>query len=1055
MPAATPQGAVGTHYRAFISYSSLDDTWGKTLHRTVERYRIPSRLVGTVTRAGEIPRRLFPVYRDRDEAAAEADLGDALKEALRRSEWLIVICSPRSARSLWVNEEVHTFKRMGKAGRILCAIVDGEPNASNIPARAGEECFCEALRFHLAPDGKLGTERTEPIAADFRKTGDGPHGAKIKLIAGLLGVSFDELAQRDRAARRHRQALIWAGVTATALVTAAGAYLVTEPERARLKEQAEQERQSSTQARAAREQAERDAAAAAIRERQTEQAQQIEESLRLAQAARQLLDEEKPGAALKAALRALPIPGGTSRPFVDDAYVALLLALNRLSLSTAIRAEAKRLNSLAVDEGGTRAVTVGEAGAVHLWNLKTLERAAPLTHPEGKTAHSATFDPAGRRIVAQVASGAIAIWDSESRKFLGESSPLPLVHSASEFAFSADGSLMLVPSGNTLNAWLIDTANGSIRRRLGPEGNTPATPAVVALSADGALAALGNRLSPIVTVYNTKTGDEKRLEHHKLGIRTLSFGPRGLLISAAGDPEAVIWNGANGSVAMTSGLAVDRAGNRQLPVLGALFEQHRLLVFGSRGAAYYDLPETLSEMHMTFKSLPLNLKRVSIATETFRDLTAFHKTSPLMLTSDGKDVFVWHTGDGSLATIIQRSSREQFVLRVAFGGSPDEIVVAQQDGVVRVHDLRIGAPARRFDAIRASDIARKAISIQRKLLAQHSFETVEIFNLVTGDRIAAWRLGTIALRDLQFDPAGRRLVAALGDDTVRLFEIDARRETFQFEAGSGENTPTARFSADGKRVVAANFADRRVRVWDAETGERRADLHLPEGNYVSRAEFVPGQPDHVLIVVRNAFAIVDSKAATNLWTKKTGAADLRDAGFDESGSRLVTLADDVRVWDVAKQQLLAAIKGRFAIAKLDPKGRFVATGSDTGQATIWDAESGKEVARLNGHRRAISSIAFDRDSATLVTADVEGVAIVWRAGDWRPVNAMPAGSSLFFADAEGHVLGEAPASFDGPRGGDTVRRGTPDHRVALWSTRARPADDVIKHAAALGAFFGN
>ena len=82
----------------------------------------------------------------------------------------------------------------------------------------GTECFPDALRFRLGDDGQLSSIPAEPLAADARKQGDG-QGAYLKLIAGLLGVSFDSLKLRQQ--RKHvRQALgIAAGATAMLVVT--------------------------------------------------------------------------------------------------------------------------------------------------------------------------------------------------------------------------------------------------------------------------------------------------------------------------------------------------------------------------------------------------------------------------------------------------------------------------------------------------------------------------------------------------------------------------------------------------------------------------------------------------------------------------------------------------------------------------------------------------------------------------------------------------------------------------------------------------------------------
>jgi tetratricopeptide (TPR) repeat protein len=193
-------------YRAFISYSHADQAWGSWLHEALETWRVPSRLIGTQTGAGVIPRRLAPIFRDREELASATDLSRTVNEALARSDALIVICSPNSARSRWVNEEVLAFQRMGRGDRIFCLIVGGEPHASDKPGRESEECFCPALRFTLDEQGRPGGTRIEPIAADARAGADSKNVAKLKLIAGLLDVGFDVLAQRE-AHRRHRRML--------------------------------------------------------------------------------------------------------------------------------------------------------------------------------------------------------------------------------------------------------------------------------------------------------------------------------------------------------------------------------------------------------------------------------------------------------------------------------------------------------------------------------------------------------------------------------------------------------------------------------------------------------------------------------------------------------------------------------------------------------------------------------------------------------------------------------------------------------------------------------
>ncbi len=191
-------------YRAFISYSHADEAWGSWLHKTLERYRVPKALIGRETTVGKITKRVFPIFRDRDELPGGASLADKITEALSQSQWLIVICSPKSAASLYVNEEIKTFKRLGHADYVLCLIVDGEPGASEKPESGQLEAFPAAVRYQLGADGELSHEPDEPLAADARKDKDGRISAKLKLLAGLLGVGYDELRQREKHRRRWR-----------------------------------------------------------------------------------------------------------------------------------------------------------------------------------------------------------------------------------------------------------------------------------------------------------------------------------------------------------------------------------------------------------------------------------------------------------------------------------------------------------------------------------------------------------------------------------------------------------------------------------------------------------------------------------------------------------------------------------------------------------------------------------------------------------------------------------------------------------------------------------
>ena len=209
-------------YKAFITYSHRDRRVAEWLHKAIESYRIPKELLGRPSRDGPIPAKLFPLFRDRDELPSSPDLSTSIREALAQSGYLIVICSPSAARSRWVNEEIIEFKRLGRSDRIHALIVEGDPSLRSVEGG----CYPPSLCFALDANGKLDESRpVETLGADMRPESDGKNNAKLKLIAGLLGISFDALRQRDIVAERQRQRIIRmvAGVIALLAILSGGA----------------------------------------------------------------------------------------------------------------------------------------------------------------------------------------------------------------------------------------------------------------------------------------------------------------------------------------------------------------------------------------------------------------------------------------------------------------------------------------------------------------------------------------------------------------------------------------------------------------------------------------------------------------------------------------------------------------------------------------------------------------------------------------------------------------------------------------------------------------
>src|SRR5262245_11896520 len=115
-------------YRAFISYAHADSTWANWLHGRLEKFRIATDLVGRETPMGPVPKMLRPIFRDRDDFTAGHSLSEQTLAALDVSAALIVLASPFSAKSHYVNEEVRLFKQRNPDRPIIPVIIDGKPD---------------------------------------------------------------------------------------------------------------------------------------------------------------------------------------------------------------------------------------------------------------------------------------------------------------------------------------------------------------------------------------------------------------------------------------------------------------------------------------------------------------------------------------------------------------------------------------------------------------------------------------------------------------------------------------------------------------------------------------------------------------------------------------------------------------------------------------------------------------------------------------------------------------------------------------------------------------
>ena len=194
----------GYEYAAFISYRHLphDQEVAKQVQKAIETFTIPGNFAATGNAGGRIGK----CFRDEDELAASHSLPERILNALENSSSLIVVCTPDTKDSIWVQREIEAFIEMHGRERIFPVLAGGS-SAESIPAilRIQEE------------DGT----HSSPLAADLRPTASAkPKDEILRIIAAIVGCGYDDLKRRNQTRRRKRMAIMTAIAIAIVAVIA-------------------------------------------------------------------------------------------------------------------------------------------------------------------------------------------------------------------------------------------------------------------------------------------------------------------------------------------------------------------------------------------------------------------------------------------------------------------------------------------------------------------------------------------------------------------------------------------------------------------------------------------------------------------------------------------------------------------------------------------------------------------------------------------------------------------------------------------------------------------
>ena len=883
--------ALDYKYWAFVSYAHADETWARWLHASIERYVVPRALVGQPTPNGSRPRRLIPIFRDRDELASSGDLPTEVHEALQQSRFLIVVCSPKAAVSRWVNEEIRNFRLLGRDDRVLALIIDGEPNASDAPESGLLEAFPRALRFRVGPDGELTSERAEPLAADARRQGDGRYRALLKLLAGMLDVGFDELVQREK--RRRVRRMIAVGAAAVLTIAALTAFWFN-------------------------------------RQRAIGRQQRINFAQALANEALQRRTAIDPSLSALLAVESLRIAATTDG--VSAALASMALVPRRLREFR--HADRVTVLSFAADgttlvSGATTGAGPGNRSTIRVWDLAAARQLSEVVQdevvPQGWLAidsdHTllAIVSPPGGVRVSDLRTGAV--------RYHLQHEP-----SISSVMFGTSHPWIATSGGGKFRMW--NAATGTLLEQFsGVAGSTAAFAAAV--SEDESRIATS---ASDTVVWNGDTGATvARLPH---AARHLAFVGNDRLLTANED-SAQLWD-------LSASSTLGRLDYRQrfggAAVVALSPVRTRLAAASGNTVSVWDVStgrEIGRVPHTSFVTgLAFSHDGARLATGSDDGVVTVWEAAPttgnvlghegrvfaFSMTADGSrvatagedGVVVWDAstarpvvnpfGKGTLSTeTLSSDGRLLAAARGGIGDEPDTVIVT--DAGTGKERSRLSHPA----AVR-----RMTFSADGRLLVTQSGNTITFWQMLTGQKVRSFESDDI-VESFGMSPDGQRLAIASGNTTdMWNAQTGQKTSTLSFKA----LVRSIAFSADS--ALLATMSGSGVRVWDANTGQQR--IGLVHDDVVQGVSF--DSVDHDIVTFSGREANIWRQATTDR-LRIPHDEDVVAGAFDSTGQHLATLTNSaVHLWDATAGRKIARlpVDEELTSVTFSANDRFVVAG---------------------------------------------------------------------------------------------------------------------------------
>jgi WD40 repeat protein len=245
-----------------------------------------------------------------------------------------------------------------------------------------------------------------------------------------------------------------------------------------------------------------------------------------------------------------------------------------------------------------------------------------------------------------------------------------------------------------------------------------------------------------------------------------------------------------------------------------------------------------------------------------------------------------------------------------------------------------------------------------------------------------------AIHRVAFSPDGKFAFSCCEAATVRQWDIEKGKEVQQF-AEHKAGVKSLDVSGDGRKLLTGGL-EAKLRLFDIEKGKLLNTFDSPEGTVGSPFRSVAFVPKADRVIASNA------KGYIGIWDTTTGKRVALHGPVD-AGTGPIACAPDgksyasggdtdgnLRIVHVARGQDLKTFKGHKDAVKcvaFSTDGKYLASGGADKTVRVWDVASGKEVRLFEKHTAAVNGVAFTPDGKRVLSGGDDGIVYVWSMVD--------------------------------------------------------------------------